>query len=234
MAMPDLGKMIGPLPLGAWLAIVAVGGGVALYTRNNAKDKTTEIVEDTSMIPGVGTGVSGQWINLTPPEEDETVPDTEPLTNDQWGRQAVAYLIGYGMDPVQASVAVGNYLQGEPPLTAQQLTLIGIVILRMGIPPDPIIQPPAIPTPVPTPTPTPTPTPKPTPKPVPSPTSYRYYTVVKGNTLWGIAKRYYGAGWKWPRIYNANIYGKRRADGKMGMIKNPNLIYPGWRLLIPR
>lgn len=51
----------------------------------------------------------------------------------------------------------------------------------------------------------------------------RTYTVVRGDTLWAIATRYYGNGSKYPRIYNAN----------RNIIKNPNLIYPGQKLVIP-
>lgn len=51
----------------------------------------------------------------------------------------------------------------------------------------------------------------------------RTYTVVKGDCLWNIAKKYYGDGSKWTKIYNAN----------KSKIKNPNLIYPGQKLTIP-
>lgn len=49
------------------------------------------------------------------------------------------------------------------------------------------------------------------------------YTVKKGDTLWGIAKKYYGNGAKYTQIYNAN----------KDKIKNPNLIYPGQVFTIP-
>ena len=51
----------------------------------------------------------------------------------------------------------------------------------------------------------------------------RTYTVVKGDTLWGIARRFYGKGSLYTRI----------ADANSGIIKNPNLIYPGQVLTIP-
>ncbi len=48
-----------------------------------------------------------------------------------------------------------------------------------------------------------------------------FYIVVSGDSLWAIAKKYYGNGSKYNRIVEANN------------IKNPSLIYPGQRLVIP-
>ena len=48
------------------------------------------------------------------------------------------------------------------------------------------------------------------------------YTVMKGDTLWAIAKKYYGNGAQYPKIVSAN-------PG----IKNPNLINVGQILTIP-
>jgi nucleoid-associated protein YgaU len=50
------------------------------------------------------------------------------------------------------------------------------------------------------------------------------YTVVKGDCLWNIAKKYYGKGSMYTKIYNAN----------KDKIKNPNLIYVGQVLTIPK
>lgn len=58
----------------------------------------------------------------------------------------------------------------------------------------------------------------------PEPTSPETYTVVKGDCLWNIAKKYYGDGSKYTVIYNEN---KDVVGG------NPNLIYPGQVLTIP-
>ena len=49
------------------------------------------------------------------------------------------------------------------------------------------------------------------------------HKVVKGDTLWGISKKYYGDGSKYMKIFNANT----------GVLKNPNLIYVGQVLTIP-
>ena len=49
------------------------------------------------------------------------------------------------------------------------------------------------------------------------------YTIQKGNTLWGLAKKYYGVGGQYTKIYEAN----------KDKIKNPNLIYPDQVITIP-
>ncbi len=56
----------------------------------------------------------------------------------------------------------------------------------------------------------------------PTPVTTETYTVVKGDSLWKIAKYYYGDGSKYTEILKAN------SD-----ISNANLIYPGQVLTIP-
>lgn len=50
------------------------------------------------------------------------------------------------------------------------------------------------------------------------------YTVKKGDNLWTLAKKFYGSGADYTKIYEAN----RDTIGK-----NPNLIYPGQTFTIP-
>lgn len=50
------------------------------------------------------------------------------------------------------------------------------------------------------------------------------YTVVSGDCLWNIAKKFYGNGSQYKKIYEAN---------KKTIGSNPNLIYPGQVLTIP-
>lgn len=56
-----------------------------------------------------------------------------------------------------------------------------------------------------------------------NPKASKTYTVKSGDSLWAIAKKFYGNGAKYMTIYNAN----------KSKIKNPNLIYPGQVLTIP-
>jgi nucleoid-associated protein YgaU len=51
-----------------------------------------------------------------------------------------------------------------------------------------------------------------------------FYTVLKGDSLSKIAKAVMGDAKKWPKIFEAN----------KEVIKNPDLIYPGQQLRIPK
>lgn len=51
----------------------------------------------------------------------------------------------------------------------------------------------------------------------------RYHTVMKKDTLYSLARQYYGEAGKWKEIYQANI----------STISDPNMIRIGDRLVIP-
>jgi tetratricopeptide (TPR) repeat protein len=56
-----------------------------------------------------------------------------------------------------------------------------------------------------------------------SPPAGRIHVVAPGETLYGIAQRYYGSGAKWPEILKAN----------RDILKNENEVRPGMQLRIP-
>ena len=57
----------------------------------------------------------------------------------------------------------------------------------------------------------------------PKPKQNTTWTVKKGDTLWNIAKKVYGDGYKYTKIYEAN----------KNQIEDPNMIYPGQEFIIP-
>jgi nucleoid-associated protein YgaU len=86
------------------------------------------------------------------------------------------------------------------------------------------------------PAPAPQPTPAPTPAPVPpSSPCARQYQVLGGDTLWGIATRFYGNGAAYPQIYGANatlIESTAIAHG-FASSEAGHWIFPGQILCIP-
>jgi LysM repeat protein len=57
-----------------------------------------------------------------------------------------------------------------------------------------------------------------------TPAHSRHYTVQSGNSLWVIARKAYGEGTQYTVIYSAN----------RGHIRDPNLIYPGQVITLPK
>ena len=51
----------------------------------------------------------------------------------------------------------------------------------------------------------------------------QYYTIQKGDTLYAVAKQFYGDGMKYPKIFEAN----------REVIEDADKIYPGQKIRIP-
>ena len=62
---------------------------------------------------------------------------------------------------------------------------------------------------------------KPQPEPEPE---FTFYTIVSGDSLSKIAKKYYGDAMKWNTLFEAN----------REVIQNPDLIYPGQVIRVPK
>lgn len=236
--MPDFGKQIGPLPLGAWIAVVAGGLGIAYYSRNSGSGGVTDagVVDDTGTPDGVADGTVGGWEATSP---DNSATDTNTITdNDSWGNAAINWLIANGYDPAWSYSAITKALaggRGENRLSVREYALWRAALRHLGSPPTPITIPP--PSPISPPKgggpkgggggPHQTPPTKPRPK-------VFSIRILPGMTLKGLANRYYGNPNAWHRIFDANRVGQKRADGTPGILKNPNAKLPvGKRLIIP-
>lgn len=227
-AKGGLGKQMGPLPLGAWILVIGGSLVLAYYLRSRAASKAPAATVDPSTLipnPNVGTGVV---TNVAPNPTAVTAVTTSPTTNSEWAKLAQQYLVGAGYDGTVITAAVSAFLSGQQ-LSSQYNALINEAIKHVGSPPETLPPAPAPPStvvspPVPTQSAPPPPPPAaPPPPPAPAPVNVRRYTVVPGDTLWGISSRFYGNGSLYMKIYNAN----------RDKISNPNLIYPGQVLVIP-
>lgn len=56
------------------------------------------------------------------------------------------------------------------------------------------------------------------------------YTVVRYDTLWGLAEAHLGDPLRWPELFALNV-GRQQPDGRT--LSNPDLIRPGWTLHFP-
>lgn len=160
-------KQIGPLPLGIWVGVVAVGAGASYLI--NRKSKATAAASAPAAGSAPTDATSGAFgslpagVNLggivalpggvpagqTPnnPQTNTPVPITD---NNQWLRSATDQLIAKGYDPGLVDSALRSYLNGYPPTTQQQ-SIVNLALQLLGAPPFPVL---TLPTPTPTPTPT--------------------------------------------------------------------------------
>lgn len=156
--------------------------------------------------------------------------NVEYFGNDDWLRQAVAFLIEQGENPGEAQNALQAYLEGED-MTYNQGVLRDKAIKKFGVPPENFragvsaakpVKPVATPKPTPAPV-KPVTKPKPVekPKPKPAPKPKRTHKVVRGDTLWDLAQKYYKNPQKWTTIASAN------------KISNPRTLQIGKVLVIP-
>lgn len=132
------------------IAIILVVAAVALYAairmRGQSADADTDTedsVEDADLESDVTGDSGGQPVftaypspSVSQPSDDTTVIE---LSNDQWARKAVDWLVSQGADPGQASNAIDKYLSGET-LSTREGELRDKAIRQFGVPPEGIIR----------------------------------------------------------------------------------------------
>jgi LysM repeat protein len=132
-----LGKQVGPLPVGVWIAVVGGGLAVAYFinrSRGSAPADASSTGDFGSATSGTGTGASSVWSANTAPGS----PTTPMIsTNVQWAQAAGNYLLTTGADPVLVDTALRKYLFNQP-LNQQETAVIRAAIAQFGLPPEPL------------------------------------------------------------------------------------------------
>lgn len=238
MAGLDLGKQVGPLPLGAWIVVVAGGLGIAIYT-NRQQVPEPETVDETG---DVGVGPSGftQLVPVTQPTENETGPQT----NEEWARIAIDGMISRGYPAALVNSAITKALMGGTDyegakMSVQEWSIWQLALLYYGTPPQPVNVPPPsdVPGPVVPPDEPPPNNPPPTKPPDNKVPPYIVYKAVRGDTLSGIASKTnkkYGLSNTWQTIYNFNLKYRSPATAAIIRARGPNLFYAGSTWWIPK
>lgn len=166
MKAPDLGKMVGPLPLGAWLGVVGGGLGLAYMAKKKAGAAPPVVPGPAS--PNGGLPVTGGGVVALPDNAPGgagaggslTPLAPAPTTNDEWARYAAIVLIGHGFGAYATQQALAKYLEGQQ-LTAEESAIVEAAMRYIGPPPySPPVAPPPLPARAPQPVPAvPAPTP---------------------------------------------------------------------------
>jgi|SRR5882724_398041 len=129
----DLGKKAGPLPLGAWVAVVGGGLAIAYYFNKKNAAKATSVQTTES-----GVGLGGQFATVAP---DTSTSTGTTDTNEDWRKRVTNYLVGLGYPATVADAAVRKYITGQA-LNIQEQAMINEALIKFGVPPEPISGPP--------------------------------------------------------------------------------------------
>ena len=131
----------GPLPV--WVWGVGIGVIAVAYIWWTGRDSGTTAVESAGSTVASGSdavfdAIDGAFKPGT--SGSASVGDEAPTeidTNVAWGFRAVSYLVGQGVAPVTAQVAIGKYL-AEEKLTDADAVLVNRAVAGIGAPPTPI------------------------------------------------------------------------------------------------
>ncbi len=168
MKVPDLGQMIGPLPLGGWVAVVGGGLGLAYVARRQGggggepeAEAEPEVVTPT--FPATPSTAGPINLRPAPVEPNFGTPITD---NGQWIGEATRALASRGFAPYRTQQCLAQYLEGVI-AGGDCVGIVDAAILAIGPPPSPapVNRVPIVPAPAPRPT-LPPPAPRPAPPPV--------------------------------------------------------------------
>jgi hypothetical protein len=131
----DLGKQVGPLPMGGWLVVIAGGLGVGYVINKNMAKNNAASEDDPTQLTESGTGGGGGQFIYTPPSTGGQ--DTAPETNATWGTKAKNWLIAppQSIAPSTADNAIRKYLSGQS-LSVSERAIVDLALVRFGVPPD--------------------------------------------------------------------------------------------------
>lgn len=147
-----LGRKIGPLPAGVWIAIAVVvfyyvskrqkasagGSGDQTDSAGNTgpiDPKTGYVYGSAEDAAALGQASSGLGTDTDSGSGGSTVSG-QYADNNAWAVAAINYLVSIGVDATSANAAVTQFLASQT-LTATQQGEINLVIQRLGAPPSP-------------------------------------------------------------------------------------------------
>lgn len=107
-----LRKEVGPLPVGAWLMVVAAGLGFAYWKKRNVDTSSNSSEQELSpLLTNETLGNIGGLMQLL--NTGQTGPNTQTYQdNTSWYQQALRLLIGRGNDPTLTDNALRKYMNG--------------------------------------------------------------------------------------------------------------------------
>lgn len=158
---PELPEKIAGVPAPAFLAMLAVGVGYALYKRRQNAAAAAAATPASDTLPADTSGTAPSSLGVTAgitSDGSYSTGTSAPTTNQQWQIQAETQLIARGYAPLLVDKALGDYFMGNA-LPADEQAVITLALQTMGPPPEgaPVVNlVPVAPTPPPVVSPTPT------------------------------------------------------------------------------
>lgn len=132
----NLGEQIGPLPLGAWLGVVA--GGVGLGFLGRRKRATVEATAAPVRATTAPDASSMGAVYLGNPTGATSMGTPKYATNEEWATAAAAYLIGRGTLASRATNALSHVLYPDAthPTSTEDSALYHMAAAGIGLPPN--------------------------------------------------------------------------------------------------